>query len=119
MEIETLSALSVPLYDSTDSRPACVALCTFVDAHRTLWAALLNGGAEGKVKEEMLRQARTATAARGQDSALPGDLGPLLTITAMVELLGWWLRQEKRYSAEEIGGIMHRVIIAPAENRLG
>lgn len=114
-EIAALTALTLPLYDPADSRTACVALCTFVAAHRPLWTALLNGGAEGRVKEEMLREARSAMAEQGQHSRLPGDLGPLLTIAGMVELLAWWLRQEEAYSAEEIGAIMDRIIIAPAE----
>ncbi|MFT3968034.1 MAG: helix-turn-helix domain-containing protein [Sphingobium sp.] len=116
-EIQALCDLTLPVYDRADPLAACVALCRFVEAHRALWTALLNGGAEGRVKEEMLRHAREAMAARQRHSPLPGDLGPLLTISAMVELLAWWLRQEAPYDAEEIGAIMNRVIVAPAEER--
>ncbi|HEX7873400.1 MAG TPA: helix-turn-helix domain-containing protein [Sphingobium sp.] len=114
-EIAALCDLTLPIYETADARQACVAVCAFVESHRALWSALLNGGAEGKVRQEMLRHALAAPATRAREGGLPGDLGPLLTIGSMVELLGWWLRQAEAYSAEEIGGIMHRIIIVPAE----
>ncbi|HEX7856532.1 MAG TPA: helix-turn-helix domain-containing protein [Sphingobium sp.] len=115
-EIEALCDLTLPVYDRADTRDACLALCRFVEGHRALWSALLNGGVEQKVKEEMLRHASESMAARGQSSRLPGDLGPVLSVSAMVELLAWWLRQAENYSAEEIADIMNRAIIVPAKN---
>src|SRR5436305_623348 len=47
-EIGGLLALALPvLFVETDSRAAARTLCAYVDERRTLWSALLTGGAAG------------------------------------------------------------------------
>lgn len=111
-EVRRLSDLTIPVYDAENSRAACLALCTYVDQHRALWSALLTG-AFGFVREEMLRQGREAAAARPH-SGLPGDLGVVLTASAIVELLAWWLRQPDPPPAALMADILDRTVIAPA-----
>lgn len=113
-EIAGLVAMTLPVYDAADSLAACVALCRFVDAHRALWSALLTGGAESFVRGELLRQGRVASAGRAPRGWLPPELGLNLAVSAIVELLAWWLRQSAPMPAERVAEIMDRIAISPA-----
>jgi len=118
-EIAALNALTAPIYDAVDSRAACLALCSFVEAHRPLWSVLLTGGAALVVRAELLRLGRAATLARRNAGWLPPDLGATLAVSAIVELLSWWLRQPDAHPAEWVAEIMDRIAIAPAERASG
>ena len=110
-EIRRMSDLSIPVRDATDSRAACLALCTHVHQQRVLWSALLTG-AFGFVREEMLRQSRELVVGQTQ-GWLPGDLGLVLATSSIVELLAWWLRQPAPPSVAVMADIMDRIVIAP------
>lgn len=114
VEIQQLTDRSLPIYDSADARGACLALCTYIDEHRPLWSALLIGGAASKVREEMLRQSRSVTSARGGAGSLPSDLGTALVVAVILELLSWWLRQPKPWPASRIANVLYDRAIAPA-----
>lgn len=111
-EVTRLSDLTTPVYDAVDSRAACRAIFAYVDQHRVTWSALLTGAA-GFVREEMLRRGRQDVATR-PDSWLPGDLGVVLGVTVIIELLTWWLRQEAPPSLDVMADILDRTAIAPA-----
>lgn len=113
-EIKRLTERALPIYDSDDARGACVALCSYVNDHRTLWSALLVGGAAPKVREAMLTQARSVTSTRVQANALPPDLGAALAVAAIVELLSWWLRQPHPWDVDRIATVLYERVIAPA-----
>lgn len=115
-EVTRLTDLVVPVYDTTDPRSACVALCTYVDEHRPLWTALLTGGAAGMVKEELLRQGRATSASRSGDRGLPLDLGVALATVVIVEVLSWWLRQSRPWPVDRVAGIINDVGIRPTMN---
>jgi hypothetical protein len=78
-----------------------------------LWSALLSG-APGFVREEMLRLARETAVAR-PNSWLPLDLGAMLSVSAMIEVLGWWLRHPDPPPDTEIAEILDRVAVSPME----
>jgi len=88
-EVRQLHEMTLPVYRARDSRAACLAVCKYVDQHRSVWSALLSGATE-YVRMEMLRLGREdiaapAVRARGW---LPQDLGLVLSVAVMVELLG-------------------------------
>ncbi len=113
-EIRRLVDLSVPLLDDVNSAAACSALCHYVYEHRKLWTTLLTGGAAGVMKEELLRIARELAAERQRSNhRLPPDLAVVLSVSSIVELLVWWLRQENPMPQEEVARILDQVIIAP------
>jgi AcrR family transcriptional regulator len=114
-EVRRLHKMTLPVYRSRDSRAACVAVCAYVDKHRPVWSALLSGATE-YVRKEMLRLGRQDTAIPSirRRNWLPDDLGVVLSIAAMVELLGWWLAQRAPLSVARIAEIMDRVIISPS-----
>ena len=91
-QIDRLVALTVPVLDSVDSYAAVVALCRYVDEHRTLWAALLRGGAAAAMREELLRISRKIAAERAPaESWLPVELGVNCSVSLIFEVLAWWL----------------------------
>jgi AcrR family transcriptional regulator len=114
LEIQHLTERSLPIYDAADPIGACVALCDYVDEHRALWTALLVGGAAPKVREEMLRQARSTTAMRGAQQTLPRDLGTALAVAVLIELLSWWLRQPAPWPAARIAAVYYERAIKPS-----
>lgn len=112
-EIAGLLELAMPILHSTNSLESTRVLCAHVEKHRKLWSALLTGGAAGIVREEFIRQARELT--RDNLAAiewLPEDLGVVYGTAATIDLLAWWLDQEKHYSSDEIAAILHRLVIS-------
>jgi AcrR family transcriptional regulator len=114
MEIQRLTDRALPIYDAADGLGACLALCTYVEEHRTMWSALLTGGAASKVREEMLVQSRSLSASRAIDHSLPADLGAALAVAVILELLSWWLRQPAPWPAGDIAEIIHERVIKPS-----
>ena len=113
-EIRRLVDLSLPVKDSINSAAACRALCAYVYEHRTLWRTLLTGGAAAALKEELLRISRQIAARRPSPmDQLPGDLGVVLTVSSIIELLAWWLRQREPLPVAEVASLLDRVVIAP------
>lgn len=113
-QINRLVELTMPVMDAVDSRAAFGALCLYVDDHRTLWTALLTGGAAGTMREELLRLSLEVAADRApKESWLPIELGVISTVTTIVESLAWWLRQPPgAYSVERMAKILYRLVLA-------
>jgi AcrR family transcriptional regulator len=113
-EIASLLEMTVPFLDTSSSAASTKALCRHVAESRTLWSALLTGGAAGILRDEFIRQARLLPLARSQpNSWLPADLAVVYATGATVDLLAWWLAQADPHSADEIAAILDRLIIAP------
>jgi len=113
-----LVELTVPIKESGDVRGAILALCEYVDAHRALWAILLNGGAGATMRAEWLRFTRMVTTATPAQSWLPSELGTICTTSLIVETISWWLRQDggawpPRATAE----ILHRLLTTSVASR--
>lgn len=119
-EIAKLLAMTLPIFYTVDSLPSNRALCTYVWEHRKLWKALLTGGAAAVLKEEYLNQAlRVLEEHRNPESWLPDDLAVTFAVTAIVEILAWWLKQKKPPSVQEMAEIVNRLAVVPIMSRSG
>jgi len=116
-QIGRLVGLTLPVADTSDTRTASIALCTYVDEHRKLWSTLLTGGAAGAMRDEFLRLSRQIAATRAQPGAWPPpDIATILVVSSTIELLSWWLRDRKPLTIEQVAEIHERVVITPAVN---
>jgi AcrR family transcriptional regulator len=114
-QVGQLMQLTMPLLDPTDTRVSCLALCKYVNKHRTLWTALLTGGAAGALRAEFIRLAmQGANNVRSHDW-LPVELGTVYGVSASIEILTWWLRRpEGEYSPEQVAEFLDRLVVAPS-----
>ncbi|HEX7872567.1 MAG TPA: TetR/AcrR family transcriptional regulator [Sphingobium sp.] len=113
-QISDLLDMAVPVLFVTNSRESCRAVCAYVAGHRTLWFALLTGGAASTVREEFIRQARVLAARTPKTSSwLPRDLSVVWSTGGVIDVLAWWLAQKDSYSVDQIAEIIDRLIIAP------
>jgi AcrR family transcriptional regulator len=113
-QIETLVARTLPIFDEVDTRASCVALCAYVASNQTLWAALLTGGAAGRMREEFIRVSRRVADDRRDTVAwLPVDLGVIHSSSAIVEILAWWLRQPDPMPGDQVAMLIDRLVISP------
>lgn len=113
-EIADLLSKTAPLLYETDSYSSTLALCSYVNANRKLWRALLTGGAASIVRKEFIRQARDLE----KDSDiltdwLPADLGVVHGTGATIDILAWWLEQVSTYKPAQIAEILNRLVISP------
>lgn len=114
-EIAKLLAMAEPILYTVDSRASAQALCAYLWEHRKLWKALLTGGAAPILKEEFVRRAQQNTVAhRHQRSWLPGDLTVVFAVSAVVEILAWWLKQKNPPSVQQMAEILDRLVITPS-----
>jgi len=113
-EISDLLARTTPILADTNGYESTLALCEHVWAHKRLWFALLTGGAAGIVRDEFIRQARAlAQATPRQHPWLPNDLSVVYGTGGTFDILAWWLAEGQDHSAQEIAGILHRLVIEP------
>jgi AcrR family transcriptional regulator len=100
--------------DTSDTRAASIALCSYVDEHRKLWSTLLTGGAAGAMRDEFMRLSRQIAATRAQPGTWPPpDIATTLAVSSTIELLSWWLRDRKPLTIEQVAEIHERIIITP------
>ena len=113
-QIGRLVGLALQVADTSDTRAASTALCTYVDQHRKLWSTLLTGGAAGAMRDEFIRLSRQIAATRAQPGAWPPpDVATILVASSTIELLSWWLRERKPLTIEQVAEIHERIIITP------
>ena len=113
-QVRRLIELMLPALEASDTHTAAVALCTYVDDHRTLWSTLLTGGAAGVLREEFLKLAgEVATPRSNPNNWLPPELAVTFNVSCTIELLTWWLRQKRPLSIKRIAEIHERIIINP------
>lgn len=113
-EIDKLLAMTVPIIFTVDSLASAQALCAYLWKHRSLWTVLLTGGAATQLKEEFARQIQEVTAYQTNTHAwLPGDLSIVFAVTATLEILTWWLKQEDPPPAKQIAEILDRLVVSP------
>jgi AcrR family transcriptional regulator len=100
--------------DEGGSKAAALANCRHIENNKSLWSALLNGGAQGIVREELLNLARKDSDERSMvGDRLPIELGYTFSSTVMMEIIAWWLRQEEYYSAEFVAELMVGLVFDP------
>ncbi len=112
--------LGWPNIEASDTRAASIALFTYVDEHRQLWSTLLTGGAASALREELLSSARGLAAQQGAPGSwLPADLAVVFAVSSTIELLAWWLRQERPLPIEQVAEIHDRLIVTPSMSQSG
>lgn len=113
-QVHRLSKLMLPALEASDTPTACMALCSYVDEHRKLWSTLLTGGAAAILREELLKSSAEIAAGRSDPEGwLPTDLAVAFNVSGTIELLTWWLRQERPVPAERVAQIQERIVINP------
>jgi AcrR family transcriptional regulator len=116
-QIGRLVGLALSVLDTSDTRSASLALCTYVDEHRKLWSTLLTGGAAGAMRDEFMRLSRQIAATRARPGIWPpADIATILVVSSTIELLSWWLRDRRPMTTEQVAEILELVIITPAVN---
>jgi len=119
-EVTELLKRALPILFSVDSRAACVTLCGYVDEKRGLWSALLTGGASGTLREEFARQAQQLARDQPDDrsaSQVPVELAVAFGVSAVVEILAFWLQHRNAFTLDQIADILDRLVIAPILHR--
>ena len=117
-EISTLMMMTASMMAGPDRFGSILDLCNYVDARRSLWSALLAGGAAGIVREEMMRQTVALGDERQCPAWLPPDLARRVGVSSAIDVLVWWLEQEERYSPDQVAVILDRLVIGPIVDKL-
>ena len=108
-EVRQLHALTIPVYRDAEPLEACEAVFRHVESRKSIWAALI-AGAPGFTRDEMLRQGHASTT-RLKRSRLPDNLGVILGVSALIEILGWWIKSG--HDASEGARIYYDVAVHP------
>jgi AcrR family transcriptional regulator len=100
-EVRRFMEASRPGFSVGDTALGFLGVCQYVHRHRAFWTNLLTGGAAATVKEVLVALSQSVTAQRNLPSGfLPADLGVILSVSSVFEVLTWWLRQTEPISAE-------------------
>jgi AcrR family transcriptional regulator len=104
-----------PLLRERDRLGAARTLCAYVEAHLPIHQALIAGGAGETVRAGMLRQAM-ATVAGARPTAPDGPLDDLVlfhVVSAILNLLAWWLRNRETVDRDTMAEIIERTVLTP------
>jgi AcrR family transcriptional regulator len=113
-EIHHIITRAFPSFHVTDTHSASLALFKYVHEHRTVWRALLMGGAAGALRNEFIKVSmKIASGWKETDAWLPQDLGVTMTVSGTMELMTWWLRKADPLPPERIAAIFERLLVAP------
>lgn len=112
-EIETLVAISASVFDCPHK--ASLAQIQHLDAHKTLWSVLLNGGAASYVREGLIRRLTDEYSDERwrSETWLPNEVAIQFSVAAMVEIVSWWLRQEEPQSIETLAEMLEYLTLRP------
>ncbi len=113
-QIAQLVGLTLPVLDEAGGDASFLALAAYVNEHRSLWTILLTGGAAASMRAALLRISQRVAAERAPtESWIPVDLAVTCTVTLIVEILSWWLRQpEEALSVAQAARILHRLVLS-------
>ncbi|MGV8839761.1 MAG: TetR/AcrR family transcriptional regulator [Bauldia sp.] len=117
--VAELMSVLLPALLAEDTAGAALTICRFIDARRPISRSLLAGGAEARVRGELLRRATAMSLALDipQPPGLPVSLVVGHGVTAMAGLLAWWLDQGDDMPAETMAGIIDRLVLTPIRPR--
>jgi AcrR family transcriptional regulator len=104
-----------PLLQERDRAAAARTMCDFVMEHLAIYQALLAGGSGETVRAEMLRQTMATMAAtrkRRSEGAFD-DLLLFHLVSAILNLLTWWLRHLDEIDAATMAEIIERTVLTP------
>jgi AcrR family transcriptional regulator len=114
-QISELLARTLPMFAAHDTRQSCAALFRYVADRRALWTALLTGGAAATLKQEFIDQARRIADEQGSgDGLIPDELRVVVSVSATVEILAWWLQQDLAPEVARMAEILDRLVVGPA-----
>ncbi len=100
--------------DAGGARAAALADCQCIDENRNLWSALLNGGAQAIVREEFMFLVQNVSRQRSMpDDRLPPELSLTIANSTVIEILAWWLRQEKHYPVAFVADLIVDLVFKP------
>lgn len=108
-------AQAAPWLQQRDRAGAAKFLCTFVESHLAIYKALIAGGSGETVRAEMLRQTM-ATMVQARPHKPDGPLDDLVlfqTVSGILNLLAWWLRNLDTVDAGAMAEIIERLILTP------
>ncbi|HEY1075299.1 MAG TPA: helix-turn-helix domain-containing protein [Fontimonas sp.] len=111
-QVRQLVSRSLTALEDVETRAACLALCSYVDEHRKVWAALFGSGAKKAVQEELVRVSMIVASTRSS-GWIPAELGVIVTASSTVEVLSWWLRQPEPMPAEQVAKMLDWLIMSP------
>ena len=118
-EINALVNLALAMLDGGPGKRGSHVLIDYVDNHRTLWSALLGGGAAAIMRQGFMdrlsREFEDDTS--GGAGWLPADLGIVFSVTATIEIIAWWLRQPETVPLAKVAEYLDRLAIAPTAPR--
>ncbi|MBH0114438.1 TetR/AcrR family transcriptional regulator [Novosphingobium sp. YJ-S2-02] len=113
-EIADLIAHAAGLLLNADRKGSTLALCAFIEGHRSLWTTLLTGGAAAMVRTEMLAQARKlAQELTSPTGKVPKDLAVVFGVASVLEVLAWWLQDHPEMTGKEVAPLIEQLAIAP------
>ena len=118
-QIDTIVELALAIYDGVAGAEGWRTLCAYVEEHRALWTALLNGGAAAAMREEWLRNAKSVAQGRAPVSNwLPKELGIICSVSLIADTLSWWLAQPAgAHSIDEVTAILDRLVTTATMSR--
>ncbi|MET0239919.1 MAG: TetR/AcrR family transcriptional regulator [Sphingobium sp.] len=113
-EIDRLVAFSLP---SGHGLEGYRVLCNYVRDHRTLWRALLNGGAGATMREQYVHVSRSVAADyKMTQSWLPHDLSVICSTVLIIETISWWLSlddgDEESCTCDELAVMLDKLVSA-------
>lgn len=113
-EIRRLLTMTLPIFYTAETLSSTTALCSYVWEHRVIWRVLLAGGASSMLKEEYLKQALALVEeSDDRESWVPHELAVTFAVSSLVDILTWWLKQEKPATVKNMGDIINKLSIAP------
>jgi AcrR family transcriptional regulator len=119
-EIDALMRLIVPNLEADDSRSLSAAICTYVEGRRSVWAALLTGGASGIMREVYTaRSLDLRETANPASTWLPVDLLMICLSGGVIDILTWWLGRSPQTPPHEVAAIIERLIVLPMRSGYG
>lgn len=98
-----------------DTAATAAQLCAFVRENEALCRAVLAGGGEDVVRAETVRRAiARIMALRPRDGGdLETELAIFHSVSATLNLLGWWLRTHAELDAARMAGAIDRLVLFP------
>ena len=106
---------AAPWLRQRDRAGAARFLCEFVESRLASYKALIAGGSGETVRAEMLRQTM-ATMSQARPHQPEGPLDDLIlfqTVSGILNLLAWWLRNLDTVDAPTMATIIERLVLAP------
>lgn len=106
---------SLPMVDAQDIHSASMTLFAKVRENSRLWITLLTGSTGVTIREQFLSRSRVVAGTRSRpDAWMPPEVGVILIVGGLIELLAWWLQQPDPLPIERLTEIFVRVVVAPA-----